>query len=96
MMKNLMKNLMKNIINNNSSDSSDCIYKKYTNFIKDTQLQLEPEKWYFKSNDNYTYMLEHPNLNGKTHLETIIEKFYIFFRKYPRKSPTKIPTKEIS
>ena len=34
-------------------------YDKYANFIKNTQLMLPPNKWYFKSHPDYTYMLEH-------------------------------------
>ena len=73
---------MQNIINNNiiNNNSSDCIYERYTRFIKDTQLHLEPEKWYFKSNDNYTYMLEHVNSeHGKEYLKAIIENFKSFY-----------------
>ncbi len=51
-------------------------YQKYVDFIKNTQLTLPPDKWYFKNNDNYTYMLEHVNSNqGNAYLDIIKNKF---------------------
>lgn len=56
------------------------IYKRYTDFIKHTQLMLPPEKWFFKSDINYTYMLEHVNKNqGFMYLNLIKENFKNFY-----------------
>jgi len=48
------------------------IYKIYVDFIKNTQLTLSPEKWYFKSDPDYTYMLEHVSqYEGNQYLDII-------------------------
>ena len=57
------------------------IYKRYTDFIKDTQLVLQPEDWTFKSCSNYTYMLEHVNSKqGGDCLDIIKNRFNIFYK----------------
>lgn len=35
------------------------IYTRYTDFIKNTQLKLQPDKLYFKSHSDFVYMTEH-------------------------------------
>ena len=56
------------------------IYKKYTDFIRDSQLKLQPEEWNFKKCYDYTYMLEHVNFNqGKQYLNIIKNKFNTFY-----------------
>lgn len=55
------------------------LYEKYINYIKDTQLHLQPEQWDFKSNKNYTCILEHVNpYQGLQYLELI--KFKTYFQ----------------
>ena len=55
-------------------------YKRYTDFIKETQLALAPGDWYFKSDDEYTYMTEHVNENlGNQYLNMIRNKFQTFY-----------------
>ena len=57
------------------------IYKRYTDFIRETQLKLQPEKWNFKKCDSYTYMLEHVNFDqGKQYLNVIKNKFNEFYK----------------
>ena len=46
------------------------IYKIYLDYCNN-QIELEPDKWDFKSNSNYTYMLEH---NNYYHIENYITK----------------------
>ena len=47
------------------------IYDRYVNHIK-TFILDEPSKWTFKSNPEYTYMLEHVNVNfGMQYLDLI-------------------------
>ena len=56
------------------------IYKRYTNFISETQLKLEPKDWSFKNCDEYTYMLEHVTVNqGEEYLNVIKNKFNTFY-----------------
>jgi len=57
------------------------IYKRYIDFIKDTQLKLQPKDWNFKKCSGYTYMLEHVNFNqGKQYLNVIKNKFNAFYK----------------
>ena len=57
------------------------IYKKYIDFIRDTQLQLQPKDWNFKKCSSYTYMLEHVNFNqGEQCLNVINNKFNTFYK----------------
>ena len=59
------------------------IYKKYTDYIKNTQLKLLPKEWNFKSHPDYTYMLEHVNyLQGLDYLKIIKNNFSDFYKKY--------------
>ena len=52
------------------------IYKRYVDFVKNTQLHLQPKDWYFKNNQNFTYMLEHVSLQqGYSYLQNIKVKF---------------------
>jgi len=52
------------------------IYKRYVDFVKNTQLHLQPNDWYFKNNQNFTYMLEHVSLQqGYSYLQNIKVKF---------------------
>jgi hypothetical protein len=57
------------------------IYKRYIDFIRDTQLQLQPKNWNFKKCSDYTYMLEHVNFDqGKQYLSVIKNKFNVFYK----------------
>lgn len=50
-------------------------YNRYIKSIK-PNLNLEPEEWYFKSDNNYTYMLEHSDQKmGDIYLNRIISDF---------------------
>lgn len=58
------------------------IYKRYTDFIKNTQLKLKPDEWNFKNCDDYTYMLEHvQKQQGDEYLKEIKDKFKAFYEK---------------
>lgn len=58
------------------------LYKRYTDFIKNTQLKLKPDEWNFKNCDDYTYMLEHVDYKqGNEYLKVIKDKFNIFYKK---------------
>ena len=58
------------------------IYQKYVDFINETQLMLPADQWYFKSDINYTYMLEHVNpKQGNEYLDIIKKKFSDFYKK---------------
>ena len=58
------------------------IYKRYTDFIKNTQLKLKPDEWNFKNCDDYTYMLEHvQKQEGDEYLKEIKDKFKAFYEK---------------
>lgn len=51
------------------------IYERYINYVKTIDLN-KPETWNFKSNPEYTYMLEHVNVNyGNMYLELIQNKY---------------------
>lgn len=51
------------------------IYERYINYVKTIDLN-KPETWTFKSNPEYTYMLEHVNVNfGNMYLELIRNKY---------------------
>ena len=52
------------------------IYKTYLDYCN-YQINLKPENWDFKSNPNYTYMLEHNNYYhiGKLLYKTLIDKY---------------------
>lgn len=55
------------------------IYERYINYIKTIDLN-KPETWNFKSNPEYTYMLEHVNVNyGNMYLELIRNKYTEFY-----------------
>lgn len=55
-------------------------YEKYANFIKNTQLNLEPDDLYFKNSGDYTYMCEHVNnRQGNEYLNFIRSKFSSFY-----------------
>lgn len=57
------------------------IYKEYIDFIRDTQLKLQPKDWNFKKCSSYTYMLEHVNFNqGEHYLNVIKNKFNTFYK----------------
>ena len=52
------------------------IYRIYLDYCND-QIKLNPDKWDFKSNSNYTYMLEHNNFyhNKINSTEILINKY---------------------
>ena len=57
------------------------IYKRYIDFIRDTQLKLQPKDWNFKKCSDYIYMLEHVNFNqGEQYLNVIINKYNTFYK----------------
>ena len=55
------------------------IYKQYTDCIK-TFIDLDKNDWTFKSNPNYTYMLEHVDaIQGNNYLNEIANKFSVLY-----------------
>ena len=50
-------------------------YNRYIELIK-PNLDLDPKEWYFKSDNNYTYMLEHSDQKmGNKYLKVIKSDF---------------------
>ena len=55
------------------------IYKKYTDYIH-TFIDSDIEEWYFKSNPNYVYMLEHVSgQQGSDYSNEIQTRFNLFY-----------------
>ena len=54
----------------------DIDYSSYENIIQYNILQLKPEEWFFKSNDNYRYILEHVSQEfGNEYIELLKTEF---------------------